>query len=125
MHSRAEERANPINRRIGRRLKHARMLRGLTLEGLGEIIGVSYQQVQKYEAGVNAVVPEKLILLSRAVEMPITYFFDDEKADEDTSGERHLKLERLMRKLQKIERCDSRLFQCICLMVGAVVRAEE
>jgi len=54
-----------------------RTLLGLSQEKLGELIGLTFQQVQKYERGANRVSCSRLFDLSRALEIPISYFFED------------------------------------------------
>ncbi|WP_322096752.1 helix-turn-helix domain-containing protein [Paramagnetospirillum marisnigri] len=54
-----------------------RTLLGLSQEKLGEMIGLTFQQVQKYERGANRISCSRLFDLSRALEVPIAYFFDD------------------------------------------------
>jgi len=63
------------NRRIGQMIKEARKTRGMTQMGLSELIGVSYQQVQKYEKGSDNISVERLKQIAKAVEVPITLFF--------------------------------------------------
>jgi len=48
----------------------------MTQEGLGKAIGLTYQQVQKYEAGSNRVAASVLFTVARALDAPITYFYD-------------------------------------------------
>lgn len=62
------------NRRIGQVIKEARKARGMTQMKLSELIGVSYQQVQKYEKGSDISV-ERLKQIAKVVNMPITLFF--------------------------------------------------
>ncbi|WP_418160869.1 helix-turn-helix domain-containing protein [Benzoatithermus flavus] len=50
---------------------------GLSQERLGELLGVSYQQIQKYERGVNRIGSSRLHALSRILEVPVAYFFED------------------------------------------------
>lgn len=54
-----------------------RTLLGLSQEKLGEMIGLTFQQVQKYERGANRVSCSRLFDLARSLEVPISYFFDD------------------------------------------------
>ena len=63
------------NRRIGRIIREVRKSRGLTQMGLSELIGVSYQQVQKYEKGVDNISIERLKQIANAVNAPMTFFF--------------------------------------------------
>lgn len=64
---------------IGRKFKLMRKQFGLSQEKVAELMGVSFQQVQKYEKGTNQISLAKLQIISHAVGVPITYFF--EKSD--------------------------------------------
>ncbi len=63
------------NRRIGQIIKEARKSRGMTQMKLSELIGVSYQQVQKYEKGSDNISVERLKQIAKAVNVPVTLFF--------------------------------------------------
>lgn len=65
-----------IDTYVGRRLKEARLAEGLSQQELGERIGVSFQQVQKYERASNRLSASKLYLASQALNYSIPYFFD-------------------------------------------------
>jgi len=69
--------------RVGRKLKSARRLAGLTQAQLGEKIGVTYQQVQKYETGHNRLSAERISQLMMILRVPLIYFFDDEVLPSD------------------------------------------
>lgn len=66
---------------IGLKVRTRRKELGLSQEKLGEMIGVSYQQIQKYEKGINKLSPEKIQLLAKALRVSIGFFFDGEKRD--------------------------------------------
>ena len=68
---------NPIDIHVGARVRLRRNLLGLTLETLAKAVGVTYQQLQKYERGVNRVGASRLFTLSRALEVPVAFFFDE------------------------------------------------
>jgi len=68
---------NPIDVHVGARMRLRRTLLGLSQEKLGELIGLTFQQVQKYERGANRVSCSRLFDLSRALEVPISYFFEE------------------------------------------------
>ncbi len=68
---------NPIDIHVGARVRLRRNLLGLTLETLAKAVGVTYQQLQKYERGVNRVGASRLFILGRALEVPVAFFFDD------------------------------------------------
>src|SRR5215213_8409991 len=71
------ERPNPIDVRVGARLRLRRNMLGLSQEKLGEMIGLTFQQVQKYERGANRIGASRLHELSRVLDVPISFFFDD------------------------------------------------
>src|ERR1044071_951789 len=68
---------NPIDIRVGARLRLRRTMLGLSQEKLGEAIGSTFQQVQKYERGANRIGASRLYELSRVLDVPVSFFFDD------------------------------------------------
>ncbi len=68
---------NPIDVHVGSRVRLRRNLLGLTLQTLAKAVGVAYQQLQKYERGVNRVGASRLFNLSRVLDVPISFFFED------------------------------------------------
>lgn len=73
----SEQRAvNEIDRRLGERVRGRRLELDMSQERLAELIGVTFQQVQKYEKGVNRIAASRLFDISAALEMPISAFFD-------------------------------------------------
>lgn len=73
----AEGDPNPIDVHVGARVRLRRTLLGLSQEKLGEAIGLTFQQVQKYERGANRIGASRLFDLSRVLDVPVSYFFDD------------------------------------------------
>ncbi|MEA2776431.1 MAG: hypothetical protein QOF90_1837 [Acetobacteraceae bacterium] len=72
-----ESRPSPIDVHVGSRIRLRRTLLGMSQERLGEALGLTFQQVQKYERGVNRVGASRLFDLSRVLDVPISFFFDD------------------------------------------------
>ena len=72
-----EARPSPIDIHVGSRIRLRRTLLGMSQERLGESLGLTFQQVQKYERGVNRVGASRLFDLSRVLDVPISFFFDD------------------------------------------------
>ena len=72
-----ESRSSPIDAHVGGRIRLRRTLMGMSQERLGEALGLTFQQVQKYERGVNRVGASRLFDLSRVLDVPISFFFDD------------------------------------------------
>ena len=68
---------NPVDVHVGARVRMRRTLLGMTQTSLGEAIGLTFQQVQKYEKGTNRISSSRLYDLARTLDVPIEYFFDD------------------------------------------------
>lgn len=65
-----------VNQHIGKRIRKRRIELGITQTDLGNHLPTSFQQIQKYEKGVNGVSSAKLIYIAHALKVPITYFFE-------------------------------------------------
>jgi transcriptional regulator with XRE-family HTH domain len=65
------------DREIGRRIKMRRLQLGMSQERLGGALGLTFQQVQKYEKGVNRVGAGRLQQVAKILEVPVAFFFDD------------------------------------------------
>lgn len=72
---------NPIDVHVGARVRLRRTLLGMSQEKLGEALGLTFQQVQKYERGANRVGASRLFDLSRVLDVPVSFFFDDMSQD--------------------------------------------
>jgi len=62
---------------VGARLRLRRTLLGISQEKLGEAVGLTFQQIQKYERGANRVGASRLYEFSRVLDIPVSFFFDD------------------------------------------------
>ena len=67
----------PVDVHVGRRLRLRRTLLGISQEKLGEAVGLTFQQIQKYERGANRVSASRLFEFSKILDISISYFFDD------------------------------------------------
>src|SRR5579863_4299605 len=74
---RKSDQPHPIDVQVGSRVRLRRNMLGLSQEKLGEAIGLTFQQVQKYERGANRIGASRLHELSRVLDVPVTFFFDD------------------------------------------------
>lgn len=74
-------RNNPVDRHVGRRLRLRRTLIGLSQEKLGAALGLTFQQIQKYENGTNRIGASRLFDLSEILGVPVGFFFDDMDPD--------------------------------------------
>ncbi len=68
---------NPVDIHVGSRVRLRRTLLGLSQEKLGEAIGLTFQQIQKYERGANRVGASRLFALSRVLDVPVGFFFEE------------------------------------------------
>jgi transcriptional regulator with XRE-family HTH domain len=71
-----ERAANAIDRKLGQRVRSRRLEIGMSQERLAELLGVTFQQVQKYEKGVNRIAASRLYDIATSLEMPIARFFE-------------------------------------------------
>lgn len=78
------EKAHAIDRLVGQQLRKRRIELGLTQLSVAESIGVTFQQIQKYERGSNRIVASRLYDLAKTLDVPLEYFFAE--AQEDTPG---------------------------------------
>jgi len=67
---------HPVDIHVGKRIRHRRWTMPMTQAQLADAVGVKFQQIQKYEAGTNRVSASRLWEIARAVEVPVSYFFD-------------------------------------------------
>jgi transcriptional regulator with XRE-family HTH domain len=67
---------NPIDRHVGSRVRMRRVMLGMSQEKLGEALGLTFQQVQKYEKGTNRIGASRLQQISRTLDVPPAFFFE-------------------------------------------------
>jgi transcriptional regulator with XRE-family HTH domain len=71
-----ERRPIPVDLHVGARVRMRRKFLGVSQEKLADALGLTFQQVQKYERGTNRISASKLFEISRFLEAPVAYFFD-------------------------------------------------
>jgi DNA-binding transcriptional regulator YiaG len=77
MKRRTSEHPDPVDVHVGGRVRLRRTLLGLSQEKLGNALSLTFQQIQKYERGANRIGSSRLYQLSRILEVPVSFFFDD------------------------------------------------
>lgn len=77
---------NPIDRHVGSRVRMRRILLGMSQEKLGEALGLTFQQVQKYEKGTNRIGASRLQQISKTLNVPPSFFFDGAPNDDGTTS---------------------------------------
>jgi transcriptional regulator with XRE-family HTH domain len=68
---------NPIDIHVGSRVRLRRMMLGMSQEKLGEQLGITFQQIQKYEKGTNRIGASRLQHIARVLSVPVAFFFED------------------------------------------------
>jgi transcriptional regulator with XRE-family HTH domain len=71
-----ERAANAIDRKLGQRVRSRRLEIGMSQEKLAELLGITFQQVQKYEKGVNRIAASRLLDIAAALQQPVSRFFE-------------------------------------------------
>jgi transcriptional regulator with XRE-family HTH domain len=77
---------NFIDVHVGNRMRMRRQLVGMSQEKLGELLGITFQQVQKYEKGANRISASRLYLSAKIMGVPVQFFFDDLPGVESHGG---------------------------------------
>jgi len=78
---------HPVDVHVGKRVRHRRWLVGMTQQQLAEKVGIKFQQIQKYETGMNRISASRLWDISEALSVPVSYFFEGMEGREDTAVE--------------------------------------
>ncbi len=68
---------NPIDAHVGSRVRLRRMVLGMSQEKLGNLLGLTFQQVQKYEKGTNRIGASRLYKLSEVLDVPVSFFYEE------------------------------------------------
>ena len=81
-----KKQANPIDIQVGNRVRIRRMLIGMSQERLGDLLGLTFQQVQKYEKGVNRIGAGRLFEMARILNVPVDFFYEGVNAHTGQAG---------------------------------------
>jgi transcriptional regulator with XRE-family HTH domain len=72
----AKKAPNPIDKHVGSRVRMRRMMLAMSQEKLGDALGLTFQQVQKYEKGTNRIGASRLQQISQILQVPVSFFFE-------------------------------------------------
>jgi transcriptional regulator with XRE-family HTH domain len=72
----AKKAPNPIDKHVGSRVRMRRMMLGMSQEKLGDALGLTFQQVQKYEKGTNRIGASRLAQISQILQVQVSFFFE-------------------------------------------------
>jgi transcriptional regulator with XRE-family HTH domain len=73
----SKKQPNPIDIHVGSRVRLRRMMLSMSQEKLGESLGITFQQIQKYEKGTNRIGASRLQHIARVLQVPVSFFFED------------------------------------------------
>ncbi len=68
--------AHAVDVHVGKRIRHRRWMNGTTQQQLADAVGIKFQQIQKYETGMNRVSASRLWDIAHALDVPVTFFFE-------------------------------------------------
>ena len=124
---------HPVDIAVGKRVRGRRILMGLSQERLGDDLGVTFQQVQKYERGANRVSASRLYEISKVLDVPPSYFFEevmesdgiDYTGDDTSAADPMTKREtlELVRAYYKI--VDPKIRQELCSLIRSLGQQED
>ena len=77
---------SPVDQHVGRRIRMRRTMIGLSQEKLGAALGLTFQQVQKYEKGSNRVSASRLYNVAKVLGVPVQYFFDELQGEQQPAA---------------------------------------
>ncbi|MEK0164038.1 helix-turn-helix transcriptional regulator [Phaeobacter sp. JH20_36] len=80
--------AHPVDVHVGKRIRHRRWLIGMTQQQLAELVGIKFQQIQKYETGANRVSASRLWDISDALSVPVSFFFEGLQDDDAPASDK-------------------------------------
>jgi transcriptional regulator with XRE-family HTH domain len=86
MNDKKKKQPNPIDIHVGSRIRLRRTMLGMSQEKLGESLGITFQQVQKYEKGTNRVGASRLQNIASILNVPVSFFFEDAPDDSAASA---------------------------------------
>lgn len=81
-----KKKPNPIDIHVGSRIRLRRTMLGMSQEKLGESLGITFQQIQKYEKGTNRVGASRLQNIAGILNVPVSFFFEDAPGDQPGSA---------------------------------------
>src|SRR5919107_1734681 len=90
------KRPSRLDQEVGARIRFQRLSVGMSQEKLADLLGITFQQIQKYEKGANRIGAGRLLEISRALGVPITFFYEDHRGASGDESEEPPALQRLL-----------------------------
>lgn len=98
-----QDKAQIADKRVSTRLHELRVSKGLSQQELADMIGVTYQQAYKYEKGINRLSAGRLAMVSDALEVPVSYFFEETTSSTDENDDLNRISMKAARKFREID----------------------
>jgi transcriptional regulator with XRE-family HTH domain len=118
--------ANPVDIEVGRRVRSRRVECGLSQTTLGDRLGITFQQVQKYESGANRIGAGRLQRIAEVLDVPVSFFFHEVDADGAESLFTYLRNERAIRMVKAFHRIgDPRTQQALVSLAERLAGNDE
>jgi transcriptional regulator with XRE-family HTH domain len=122
----------PVDVHVGARVRTRRLLIGMNQETLARALGLTFQQIQKYEGGANRISASRLSQIANVLDVPISYFFTGLEAGEGEVGARELATRERMQRPEAIELirayyaiADQRIRNQFLDMIKAVAQTQQ
>jgi transcriptional regulator with XRE-family HTH domain len=117
-----------IDRHIADKLKHARLSRNMSQQELAARLGITFQQVQKYEKGQNRVSSSRLYEISKIMDVDFSYFVNDieqhaSSAPESVSERENMKYLKAIKKLDNQPEKKQKIIKILCLLIDCLDNA--
>ena len=109
----------PVDAHVGGRVKAGRTLIGMSQEELGKHVGLTFQQIQKYEKGMNRIAASRLWLFSRILGQPISWFFEG-IGEQKRKGDDLLAKRETLKLVRYLSACDPDVQKHLAAMINAV-----
>lgn len=119
--------SNPNDVYVGGRVRRRRMLLGMSQERLGELLHLTFQQVQKYEKGVNRIGAGRLFDIAGILSAPIDYFFDGLTAREQGTVGTAMPADEVMKLAIRLDKLDPpyKRKQCVAVVDACILSFEK
>ena len=113
-----------LNRQIGKRLREARVLRGLSQQQLGKMVGVTFQQVQKYENGTNGLSPARMKRFADSLGVTINYLYGATDMEMPQIKASRQKILQLLQALNQLEQQQPAMFTLLCSFIAGLAESQ-
>ena len=80
---------HPVDLHVGQKIRQRRCMTGMTLQELGDQVGINFQQIQRYETGTNRISASRMWDIAASMDVPVSFFFEGIDGQAPDTGEAH------------------------------------